>query len=139
MAGGRIPSRRRGAVTGRPGVLKELRAAGSHPAAAEADGNRTRRGTFAPPMVLKTTEPTRRSFASQNRERTNDWVLRDEAHRPWSARPGGDDLAGELVPQLCPRLGPQDQHDEILVRDHDQVLSEKTLCRVRSGSEPAET
>ncbi len=31
---------------------------------AEADGNRTRRGTFAPPLVLKTREPTRRSFAS---------------------------------------------------------------------------
>ena len=31
---------------------------------AEADGNRTRRGTLVPPLVLKTREPTRRSFAS---------------------------------------------------------------------------
>ena len=31
---------------------------------AEADGNRTRRGTLVPPLVLKTREPTRRSFTS---------------------------------------------------------------------------
>jgi len=31
---------------------------------AEADGNRTRRGSFDPPPVLKTGEPTRRSLAS---------------------------------------------------------------------------
>ncbi len=31
---------------------------------AEADGNRTRRGPFDPPPVLKTGEPTRRSVAS---------------------------------------------------------------------------
>ena len=31
---------------------------------AEADGNRTRQGTFAPSTVLKTAEPTRRSDAS---------------------------------------------------------------------------
>ena len=31
---------------------------------AEADGNRTRRGPFDPPPVLKTGEPTRRSDAS---------------------------------------------------------------------------
>ena len=31
---------------------------------AEADGNRTRRGTLVPPLVLKTREPTRRSVAS---------------------------------------------------------------------------
>ena len=34
---------------------------------AEADGNRTRRGTYVPPLVLKTREPTRRSFASAHR------------------------------------------------------------------------
>ena len=33
-------------------------------ALAEADGNRTRRGPFDPPPVLKTGEPTRRSLAS---------------------------------------------------------------------------
>ena len=31
---------------------------------AEADGNRTRRGSYDPPPVLKTGEPTRRSLAS---------------------------------------------------------------------------
>ncbi len=35
---------------------------------AEADGNRTRRGTLAPPLVLKTREPTRRSFASSGQQ-----------------------------------------------------------------------
>ena len=44
--------------------MPKLQASRLHRKAAEADGNRTRRGTFAPPMVLKTTEPTRRSFAS---------------------------------------------------------------------------
>ena len=34
---------------------------------AEADGNRTRRGTLVPPLVLKTREPTRRSFALHGR------------------------------------------------------------------------
>ena len=34
---------------------------------AEADGNRTRRGPFDPPPVLKTGEPTRRSVASERK------------------------------------------------------------------------
>ena len=42
-------------------VKKKTRVSG---ALAEADGNRTRRGPFDPPPVLKTGEPTRRSVAS---------------------------------------------------------------------------
>src|SRR3990172_6867013 len=42
-------------------LVKKTRVSG---ALAEADGNRTRRGPFDPPPVLKTGEPTRRSVAS---------------------------------------------------------------------------